>query len=249
MRGWLRRIGIAIVAVGFALVALGVSVRVALAEPRPAIAPGPDAEALADRVAAAVAIDAWAATGAVEWSMFGHRYLWDRDRNLVRYEDRRGAVLTEGWRPMGRAFRDGVEVGGAWKDRRVEAAYASFVNDAFWAFAPTKIRDDGTVRAVVPTDAGPALAVSYPSGGVTPGDLYRWEIGPDGLPVAWSIWASVLPIPGVRFRWSDWVTLDTGARVATVRRGGPLTIRIADLRGAATLAELVPGPDPFAAMY
>lgn len=220
--------------------------RVALAEPRPVGAPGPEAEALADRIEAAVGQEAWARTGAVRFVVFGHDYLWDRERNLVRYEDGRGVVLTEGWRPMGRAFRDGVEVGGRWKDRRVRHAYAMFVNDAFWVFAPTKLRDEGAERALVGPDR---LLVTYGSGGVTPGDAYLWEVGPDGLPVAFRLWVKVLPLPGLRAEWSDWVTLETGVKVARRRSGGPFGIVVSGLAAAEHLADLAPGEDPFAPMY
>jgi hypothetical protein len=245
MGRWLRRIALIFGAVALALLAVAVGARVALARPRPDGEAGPAAEALADRIAAAVDLEAWGRTGAVRWTLFGHTYLWDRQRDLVRYEDGKGVVLTEGWRPMGRAFRDGQQVGGDWKDRRVQLAYESFVNDAFWAFAPTKIRDPGTSRAAVGQD----LLVSYGSGGVTPGDAYLWELGPDGKPVAWRVWARVLPLPGARFSWEDWVRFDTGAWVALTRRSGPLTLRLTDVAGAATLAELAPGEDPFAPMY
>ena len=49
---------------------------------------------------------------------------------------------------------------------------------------------------------------------VTPGDAYLWEVGADGLPVAWRMWVQVLPIEGLRVTREDWVTLATGARVA-----------------------------------
>src|SRR5688572_20000798 len=103
-----------VAALGLLLVA-----RAALAKPRPSGTPGPEAELLAGRIEQAIDLDAWARTGAVTFTVFGQRWLWDRERNLVRLEDGKGVVLTEGWRPMGRAFRDGEEVGGAWKDRRV----------------------------------------------------------------------------------------------------------------------------------
>lgn len=246
MKRWLQRVGIVVLGLILAVGILAVGARFALAKPLPEGTPGPEAEALADRMATAIDADGWAATGAVRWTIFGHQYLWDRERNLVRYEDGRGVVLTEGWRPMGRAFRDGEEVGGRWKDKRVAHAYASFVNDAFWAFAPTKVRDEGTSRSRVGPDE---LLVQYGSGGVTPGDAYLWELGPDGLPVAFRIWARVLPIPGVRVEWTDWTTLATGVKVATRRSAGAVGFTVTDLAAAAHLTDLVPGEDPFAPMY
>jgi hypothetical protein len=247
---WVKRLAIGASLAAVALLALGFVAQLAVGRPLPAGEEGPEAEALAGRLADALGADAWARTGAIEFTVGDHRYLWDRERNLVRYEDDRGVVLTEGWRPLGRAFRDGVEFGGSAKDRRVRAAHAWFVNDSFWAFAPFKAYDAGARRALVETESGPALLVSYPTGGVTPGDAYLWEIGPDGVPTAWRIWASVLPVfKGVRAEWTDWTLLSTGARVADVRRLGPIDIRLQDVRAAATLAELVPGEDPFAPLF
>lgn len=249
MVAWVRRIGIAAL-VGLAVViALGWGATAAMSRPLPAGQAGPEAEALAARVAEAIGADGWARTGAVSFRFQDRRYLWDRERNLVRFEDGRGVVLVEGWRPMGRAFRDGAEVGGSYKDRRVRSAYEWFVNDAFWAFAPTKVFDDGVVRSVVATPDGPGLLVSYTSGGVTPGDSYLWELAPDGTPSGWRMWVSVLPVRGAHVEWRAWVTLPTGAKVATVRDFGPFQIEIADLAAAEHLSDLVPGEDPFAPMY
>jgi hypothetical protein len=241
-RRWLR-IGAGVV---LAVVVSLVVLRTALAAPLPEATPGAPAEALAARMEAAIGAEAWQRTGAVTFTVFGHRYLWDRERNLVRYEDGRGVVLTEGWRPMGRAFRRGEQVGGDWKDRRVRKAYAMFVNDAFWAFAPMKLRDDGVTLGTAGSDE---LLVQYGSGGVTPGDAYLWEVGADGLPVAFRMWARVLPLPGARARWSDWVTLRTGVKVATRRKLGPVGFTVGDLDAAEHLTELAPGEDPFAPMF
>ena len=121
---------------------------------------------------------------------------------------------------------------------------ASFVNASFWAFAPFKIQDEGALLGRAPD----GLLVTYPTGGVTPGDAYQWELGPDGTPVAWRLWASAFPIPGMRVKWDDWTELATGARVAQSHQLGPVNLKVQDLAGAPHLADLEPGPDPFAPM-
>ena len=245
MKRWLKRAALACIA-ACTLAFLGlVGARIALARPLPTGVPGPEAAALGDQLAHAVDSVAWDHTGAVRFSMFGASFLWDRERNLVRFSDRTGIVLTEGWRPMGRAFKGGEQVGGDWKDKRVKSAYEQFINASFWAFAPFKMHDEGALLSRAPG----GLLVSYPTGGVTPGEAYQWELSADGTPVAWRIWAAALPLPGARFSWADWTTLATGAKVATTRRSGPIAFHIDELAGATTLAELEPGPDPFAAMF
>ena len=52
-----------------------------------------------------------------------------------------------------------------------------------------------------------------------------------------------------RMEWSDRVRLDTGVRVATTRRLGPVTLTVTELAAARDLAGLVPGDDPFAPMF
>ena len=92
-----------------------------------------------------------------------------------------------------------------------------------------------------------ALKVSYARGGVTPGDSYVWVSGPTGLPLSWRMWVSILPIHGLRVTWEDWKTLDTGVRVATGHRVlGMNQPHLTDVKAAATLSQLSPGPDPFA---
>jgi hypothetical protein len=63
------------------------------------------------------------------------------------------------------------------------------------------------------------------------------------------MWVSVLPIKGLRATWEGFVPLSTGARVATRHHIGPAPVTIDDLAGAATLAELEPGADPFARLF
>ena len=64
------------------------------------------------------------------------------------------------------------------------------------------------------------------------------------------MWVSVLPVPGLLATWEDWVTLDTGVRVAQQHAlaNGLARPAVTNLRAAATLAQLVPGEDPFAAL-
>jgi hypothetical protein len=97
-------------------------------------------------------------------------------------------------------------------------------------------------------DGTRGLLVSYASGGVTPGDAYLWIVGDDGLPRAWKMWVTVIPIGGVQASWERWITLSTGARVATRHAMGPITLELTDVEGASTLGELEPGDDPFAAL-
>lgn len=250
MRRLLRWTGILLLA----LVGVLLITRTALDAPRPLATPGPDGDALARKMEAAVGREAWERTGAVAWTFGGrNEHLWDRARGLARVRFGEDEVLVDLGKQAGRAFQGGEELHGRRAGRLVEKAYAAWINDSFWLNPAVKAFDQGVSRSVVTLtgeDAGKdGLLVSYESGGLTPGDAYLWILEPDGTPSAWRMWVSVIPVGGARASWEDWITLSTGARVATTHRMGPVTLRLTDVAGAATLAELVPGQDPFASLF
>ena len=131
----------------------------------------------------------------------------------------------------------------------MKTAYAAWVNDSFWLIAMNKPFDPGTRRfRVEQPDGRQSLLVAYGSGGVTPGDAYLWHFDENGRPESWQMWVSVVSIGGLTATWEDWVQLDTGAWVSTKHRVGPLSIGVTEFRGAESLEELEPGPDPFATL-
>lgn len=236
------------VAALLALLLLGYgALYLALRHPLPAAAEGPAAEALARRMNEAVRADAWARTGAIRWrARDGARHLWDRRRNLERYEKGGLRVLVDLGSHRGRAWRDGRALSGEDRDRAVERAWARWANDSFWLNPVPKVFDEGVRRGLARDDQGrDALLVTYTVGGVTPGDRYLWILDERGAPRAWRMWVSILPIPGVEASWEGWITLPTGARVATRHRVAGLTISFADIAAAESLEALVGPQDPF----
>ncbi len=217
---------------------------IAMDQPRPSGPTGQDAEALAARIEDAIDLGAWARTGAVRWTFAGNEHLWDRRRGYVRVRWGDVEVLLHEGGSAGRAYRGGAEVTGREGYELREQGYARWVNDAFWLNPLAKLHDEGTTRRLVAEDQ---LLVEYASGGLTPGDAYLWHVGPDGLPTAWQLWVSVVPVGGVKISWDGWVTLDTGARIST-RHVTPIgyVVTVEDLEGAETLGALVGPEDPFA---
>src|SRR5258706_10141939 len=212
---------------------------------------GDAADALAHDVERAVGVDGWARTGAVRWTFRGKfHHLWGRARSFDRVRWGRNEVLLDISRQAGRAFRDGAELTDAAEIKRlVDKAYAAWINDSFWLNPIPKFFDDGVTRERLELDGRAALLIHYGKGGLTPGDRYLWLLGDGNRPRAWRLYVSVLPVKGLQATWDGWVTLPTGAQISTVHRilGLP-GVRMDDVAGAATLAELEPGADPFAAL-
>lgn len=241
-RRTLLRLGLGLV------VLLGLAVviaAVALSEPRPVAPPGPEADALARRMEAAIGADAWARTGAVRFTFAGrHRWLWDRFGGRARLERGDRRVLFRTADRHGVAFEEGVPLRGAALDAALADAWTAFCNDTFWLNPLVKLFDPGTQRALLPSappGAARGLLVTYESGGVTPGDAYLWHVGADDRPVAWQMWVRILPVGGLRMGWGGWQTLATGAVVSTRHEGGIMNLELTDVAAATDLAALEPG--------
>lgn len=233
------------------MAALGLALLVGVAaewDARPEGSPGPEAEALAARLEAAVDLSAWRRTGAVRWTFAGvNEHLWDRRRGFARVVSGERRVLLRLSDQSGRAWQGELELSGAERDAALQWAWAAWCNDSFWLNPLAKLRDEGVELRRCELEGREALLVQYGSGGVTPGDAYGWVLGAGDLPERWKMWVSVIPIPGVDATWGGWVTLETGAKIATEHRLlGGLNLALGEVAGAASLEELVPGVDPFA---
>jgi len=235
-----------ILAVIFMLGVLSLAVvAYSLHEPRPEGQPGPEADALARSLEAAVHKKDWDRTNVVRWSFFEkHHYVWDKQRGLVELEWGESRALFRTADQSGRVWSKGTEQTGEDREQALRAAYTYWINDSFWLNPVVKLFDPGVERGLVKLDDGTdALLITYTSGGVTPGDAYLWIPGPDGLPKAWRMWVRIIPIGGIEATWEGWVELSTGAKISTQHRAaGHLMTFITDLAGAESLDAL--GVDP-----
>ncbi|MEM7660541.1 MAG: hypothetical protein AAF399_30845 [Bacteroidota bacterium] len=240
---WLRIGLIAIGGIGLVLFAIGAI----LHKSRPEGKAGPEADALAQKMLQTVGTTAWDSTGAISWNFGGvNQHLWDRQRHLARVTWGKNEVFVNLSSKEGVAFVGGARVEGKKKDKLVDKAWKSWVNDSFWLNPVVKAFDDGTTRYLVEVEEPglQGLMVSYSSGGATPGDSYLWLLDEQCLPVAWQMWVSVLPIGGIKVPWDGWQTLPTGAQVASDHG----FLQLTDIQAGNNLAELMPGEDPFAVL-
>lgn len=234
-----RRILLALAALLLALLVLVPLSAWALSKPRPTGTAGPEADALARRVEAAVGKAAWDQLGGIRFRYArDHRYLWDRNGGRVRVQFGSNTAWIRLAGRGGVAERDGRRLDGEEAGDVLAEGYAWFCNDSFWFNPALKLFDAGAERELLPDGQ---LLVRYGSGGVTPGDTYVYELDGDGLPVAWRMWVEVLPVGGLRARWTDWVRFDNGAAYAATRRLGPVPLRVEDVAVAGTVEEIEPG--------
>ncbi|NKB68995.1 MAG: hypothetical protein GKR89_18155 [Candidatus Latescibacteria bacterium] len=217
-----------------------------LDRPLPTGQPGAQAELLAQRMLKAVDAQAWKRTGAVRWTFADRHHLWDRERHLARVRWDDTEVLVNLDNGSGRAWRAGLLLSSAEGAAAVDKAYRYWINDAFWLNPAVKLFEPGVSLQQVATEAeDTGLLVTYSAGGATPGDSYLWLLGPDGLPRAWRMWVSILPLGGLEVSWQGWTKLSTGAQVATRHKVFFFDLELTNVAGAANLAALEPGPDPF----
>ena len=199
------------------IILLGVTY-VTLNEKKPVGIKGEKAEALARKMMQAVNKTAWDSTNVIAWTArSGYSYVWDKQRNLVQVSSKDSKVLLNIYKHSGKVWNKQVEVTEVEKNKKgVDKAYKAFINDAFWLNPIVKIFDAGTERSIVNlADGREGLLISHTSGGVTPGDSYLWLVDANGVPTAWKLWVGVLPIGGVEMSWDNWITLPTGAKIAT----------------------------------
>ena len=237
LKGLLGVVGIAIVAV----------VLLRIFQPKPPQGErGEVADRLARQMMAAVNCDAWNETPWVRWSFAGHRYVWDKQRNLLQAEWGDNKVLLLLDNQQGLAYVSNQLVSGKKADKLRGKAWTFFCNDSFWLNPVCKAFDPGTERIRVELDNGEkGVAVTYTSGGVTPGDTYLWELDEQYRPKRWRMWVKILPVGGIPADWVNWRQLPGGAWIAGQRSLGPMKLAFDDVTTASDWQQLQLDTDPF----
>lgn len=243
MKKWLK---ITLIVAG-ALILIPVFALWIIHEPLPKTEPSEAADRLAREMLAAVDKPAWDTTHWIQWTFAGRNsFVWDRDRHLVQVSWGDKKVLIDPEKNTGTAYIDG-QLATKQNGKLVKKAMASFFNDSFWLLAPTKAFDPGTTRSVVELDGenDRGLLVTYSSGGVTPGDSYLWLLDEKGLPKAFKMWVSVIPVGGLKASWENWQTLPSGARYAASHKVFGLDVAITDVKSGDHWSALGLKEDPF----
>ncbi len=195
--------------------------------------PGPEADAMANKMLKAVNNEQYLKTRILEWSFAGnkHHYKWDKENGkvVVRWKDFK-VNLNLNNPEKSFVYEDNAEILGADRSKLIESALSYFNNDSFWLVAPFKVFDQGTKRAIVTMEDGSdGLLVNYTSGGSTPGDSYVWKLQPNGFPESFQMWVGIIPIGGLEASWDDWKVMENGLYLPASHKFGPLTITMGNL--------------------
>jgi hypothetical protein len=230
----------------YTLVGLGLGITifgVASNKKEPQSQTGEAAELVAQKMVEAVNKTAWDSTAWVKWDYGRNAYIWDKQRNMVQVTMGDTKVLLDiGTQKAISATKNGSPLSADATEKARIDAWKWFCNDSFWLHAPTKIFDEGTERSIVQLkDGKSALKIKYNSGGVTPGDTYLWYLDEGNVPTKYEMWVQIIPVGGITGTWEDWVTLPTGAKVATKHKiGGMLTVNVKGLEAGMGQAQFVP---------
>lgn len=204
-------------------------------EPLPrGIAPK-NADALAVKMLTALNYDAYKDTRFLEWSFANgkHHYRWDKEADtvFVSWSDYQVHLDLE-VPSKSSVAKDKIPLEGTERDKLLKKATSFFNNASFWLVAPFKIFDPGTERSIVTSkDGSQALLVTYTSGGDTPGDSYLWTLQPNGFPISFKMWVSIIPIGGIEASWDAWQVTESGAFLPSQHSLGPITLDMGDVRG------------------
>jgi hypothetical protein len=223
---------LAMVLVGLLIVA-AIAVKIA-SEPLPEGISGEEADALALQMLKSLNHEAYLSTTEIDFSFSGHQYSWKKAENRVEVRWSSHRVLLELDDLSSSMIYTDQAQSSEEHSKLIDQAASYFYNDSYWLVAPFKVFDPGVSRKLVRLEGeNDALLVTHSSGGVTPGDSYLWLLDQNARPIAFKMWASIIPLGGLRASWEEYVLSETGAYFATSHKIGPLTIRIRNLQTAA----------------
>ncbi len=205
-----------------------------------------EAETVAQKMWKAAGQDKWKSTNVITFNFkLGNRFeIWDKQRDFVYVKWKENEVWLNMTSMKGIAHKEGKVLEGKDKEKLLKGAYDIWINDSFWMNPVAKIYDQGVERKLVDYKGDTTFLVEYTQGGNTPGDRYLWILDENGLPMAWRLWVSIVPVKGVKFTWEDWITTETGVKVSTLHKSSLMDLELDQVHTAYNINDLFE-QDPF----
>lgn len=178
---------------------------------------GPKAEDLAQKLLSASKVENWHKnTQAVSFIFANGDFIfWDKNRDFVEVE------WSSWWKKYRVQYSRKTGKHLIWVNEKpinkedpelLEKADRKFVNHTFWLNPLFHIYSPGAERYFVEPNH---LFVKFSSGGKTPGDSYLFIPQSDFLLNEMKMWVKILPFKGVSAKFRDYITTETGVKIAT----------------------------------
>lgn len=182
----------------------------------------------------------------IKWTAVrNHEFVWDKANKkvMVCFSDKE--VLLNLNHIDSSRVKGSKNLSNSEKTAIIQEAYEHFCNDSFWLIAPYKLFDFGTERKIVQNGAEKLLAVTYNSGGVTPGDVYLWRTNKNFLPTSIQMWTQKIPVDGIQVSWENYKRVSGQAKIATAHKFGPLNLKVSNLEVGNSMQDLKLKSNPF----
>ncbi|MEM6685360.1 MAG: hypothetical protein AAF617_06135 [Bacteroidota bacterium] len=202
-------------------------------EPLPKGEQGAAADAMANRMLAALNYNAYKNTRYLSWTFRGaHHYVWDKDQYKVTVSWSDVEVALNLKQPSESIVQvDRQSITGTEATEYIDTALSYFNNDSFWLVAPYKVFDEGTSRSIAKNEAGEeGLLITYASGGTTPGDSYLWFLDINGRPKGYQMWVDIIPVGGLYASWDNWLLMESGIPLSSVHTLLFLDLEVENIR-------------------
>lgn len=123
----------------------------------------------------------WDNTHYISWNFFGRRlHVWDKWSGDLHFQEKDLIVLMNLNSRSGKAWQNGKEI--TQPDslkKKLDYAYACWINDSYWMFMPYKLRDPGVILkymgegVTIDGDSAEILQLTFENVGLTPDNKYH----------------------------------------------------------------------------
>lgn len=208
---------------------------------------GSEADQLAQTIMDNLNKDAFDSIPYLQWEFFrpGQKYFWDKKNNNAIIEWGDNKVIFDLDTYEADCFINNQPAPTDDIEGLKSKAWSNWCNDSFWMIAPYKLFDPGTKREIVDLEDGnKGLKVTYGTGGVTPGDVYLWELDKNNRPTGWKMWTSIIPVKGLYTSWEGWED-HMGAILSTKHSMGGKEMSMSGVKAGNNWSDFGFTSDPF----